>query len=211
MRTDTAQHEKMVELLRSRGVEDARVLDVMGSVPRERFVLDECENEAYADRALTIECGQTISQPFMVAAMSASMRLSGNEKVLEIGTGSGYQTAVLAELADYVVSVERHRILSEQAARRLEELRYDNVRLVVGDGSLGRADEAPFDRIMVTAAAQNCPQALFDQLVEGGVIVIPVGDRYSQTLEAVRKVDGRREREAILGCRFVPLIGEQGW
>ncbi len=211
MKTDTAQREKMIELLRSRGVEDPQVLDVMGSVPRERFVLDECENAAYADRAMTIECGQTISQPFMVAVMTAAMRLSGKEKVLEIGTGSGYQTAVLAELADYVVSVERHRMLSEQAARRLKELRYDNLRLVVGDGSLGRADEAPFDRIMVTAAAQNCPQALFEQLVEGGIIVIPVGDRYSQTLEAVRKVDGQPQREAILECRFVPLIGEQGW
>ncbi|MBN2291573.1 MAG: protein-L-isoaspartate(D-aspartate) O-methyltransferase [Pirellulales bacterium] len=211
METDKSQRQKLVEQLRSRGIENPRVLAAMGSVPREKFVMEENEYEAYADCALPIDCGQTISQPFMVAVMTAAMELSGNEKVLEIGTGSGYQTAVLAELADYVVSIERHRFLSEKAAKRLDKMHYDNVRLLVGDGSMGRPDEAPFDRIMVTAASQECPPALFDQLVEGGIIVIPVGGRYSQTLEAVHKIEGQARREPILECRFVPLIGEQGW
>lgn len=211
MKIDMTQRLKFVEQLRSRGIEDPRVLVAMGNVARERFVLPEYKTESYDDHALPIDCRQTISQPYMVAVMTAAMELSGNEKVLEVGTGSGYQTAILAELADYVVSVERHRFLSEKAAGLLDELHYDNVRLVVGDGSMGWADEAPFDRIMVTAASKGCPPALFEQLVEGGIIVVPVGDRYSQTLEVVRKIDGRERREPVLECRFVPLIGKQGW
>ena len=211
MKINITERHKFVEQMRLRGIKDKRVLAALGKVPRERFVLQEYELEAYDDCALPIECGQTISQPYMVAIMTEAMELSGGEKVLEIGTGSGYQTAVLAELADHVISVERHQVLSDKAAAVLDELHYDNVTLVVGDGSLGRPSEAPFDRIIVTAASKDCPSALFEQLVEGGIIVVPVGGRYSQTLEAVRKIDGRPKRMSILECRFVPLIGEQGW
>ncbi len=211
MKIDMSERRKFVEQLRLRGIEDERVLEAMGNVPREKFVLEEFEIEAYDDRALPIDCEQTISQPYMVAIMTAAMELSGSEKVLEIGTGSGYQTAILAELADHVISVERHRFLSDAAGGRLHELHYDNVTLVLGDGSLGRPDEAPFDRIMVTAASKDCPPALFEQLVEGGIIVVPVGGRWSQTLETVQKIDGRPQRTPILECRFVPLIGKQGW
>ena len=205
------QRQILVEELRLRGFDDRRVLEAMGRVPRERFVLDEYFAEAYADTALPIDCGQTISQPYMVAVMTAAMELFGQEKVLEIGTGSGYQTAVLAELAGHVFSVERHAELSRQAAARLGDLGYGNVSFEVGDGSLGLPAEAPFDRIMVAAASRDCPPALFEQLAEGGIIVIPVGRRDEQTLETVRKADGRPQIKSILGCRFVPLIGSQGW
>ncbi len=205
------QRRQLVEELRLRGIEDRRVLAAMGRVPRERFVLDEYLDEAYADSALPIECGQTISQPYMVAVMTVAMQLCGREKVLEIGTGSGYQTAILAELAAWVVSVERHEELSRLAAVRLRDLGYHNVTLAVGDGSLGRAEDAPFDRIMVTAACNQCPPALFEQLSEGGIIVVPVGERSSQILEIIRKIDGRPQTASTVGCRFVPLIGSQGW
>lgn len=205
------ERRQFVEELRLRGIADRRVLAAMGLVPRERFVLDEYLDEAYADNALPIECGQTISQPYMVAIMTAALELAGQEKVLEIGTGSGYQTAILAELAAWVVSVERHAELSRRAAERLGELGYKNVTLAVGDGTLGRPDDAPFDRILVTAACNRCPPALFAQLAEGGLIVVPVGDRSSQILEIIRKVDGRPRVEDSVGCRFVPLIGTQGW
>ena len=211
METDTTERRMFVEQMRLRGIKNERVLKALGSVPRERFVLEKYEIEAYDDCALPIDCGQTISQPFMVAIMTEAMDLSGREKVLEVGTGSGYQTAVLAELAQRVISVERHRFLSDKAAKLLAELHYDNVTLLVGDGSLGCPSEAPFDRIMVTAASKDCPPALFEQLAEGGIIVVPVGGRYSQTLEAVHKIDGLPKRTPILECRFVPLIGKQGW
>ena len=205
------QRQKFVEDLEFRGIDDRRVLDAMGRVPREEFVLADCRDEAYADCALPIDCGQTISQPYMVAVMTAAMELSGGEKVLEIGTGSGYQTAVLAELAGRVVSIERHAELSRQAAERLERLGYGNVTLRVGDGTLGCTEESPFERIMVTAASEKCPPALFEQLAEGGLIVIPIGDRVEQVLETVRKINGSPQSERTLGCRFVPLIGSQGW
>jgi protein-L-isoaspartate(D-aspartate) O-methyltransferase len=197
--------------LSGRGITAERVLAAMGKVPRERFVPPESLGEAYADRALSIDCGQTISQPYMVALMTEALELLGTEKVLEIGTGSGYQTAVLAELAAEVVSIERHALLSQQAAKILQELGYRNVRLFVGDGSLGRPDLAPFDRIMVTAMAAQCPPALFDQLREGGLIIIPIGGHEHQVLQAIRKVSGEAKTFLLTGCRFVPLIGEQGW
>ena len=197
--------------LSGRGITAERVLAAMGKVPRERFVPPESLIEAYADRALSIDCGQTISQPYMVALMTEAMELSGTERVLEIGTGSGYQTAILAELAAEVVSIERHALLSQQAAKILQELGYRNVRLFVGDGSLGRPDQAPYDRIMVTAMAAQCPRALFDQLREGGLIIIPIGGHEHQVLHAIRKVSGAAKTTLLTGCRFVPLIGEQGW
>jgi protein-L-isoaspartate(D-aspartate) O-methyltransferase len=143
--------------------------------------------------------------------MTEALKLSGNEKVLEIGTGSGYQTAILAELAAEVVSVERHALLSRQAANILHDLGYQNVQLFVGDGSLGRPDRAPYDRIIVTAMAAKCPPALFEQLADGGIIVIPVGDYGQQVLQAITITSGIQNTSFLTGCRFVPLIGSQGW
>jgi protein-L-isoaspartate(D-aspartate) O-methyltransferase len=197
----------VADQLARRGIGEPRVLAAMLRVPRERFVDPGQEDQAYEDRALSIECDQTISQPYIVGLMTQALELRGDERVLEIGTGSGYQTAILAELAARVVSVERHSELSQRAAVVLAELGYENVRLVVGDGSKGWPEEAPYDRIIVTAAASMVPEAHFAQLREGGIIVIPTGDRENQTLVAVRKVEGRQQSTALSGCRFVPLVG----
>lgn len=197
--------------LRRRGIHDPAVLSALERVPRECFVPAELRSESYADRALSIDCGQTISQPYMVAVMSQTLELSGVEKVLEIGTGSGYQTAVLAELAGEVFTIERHRPLSEQAAARLEELGYRNVQFLAGDGTLGWPEQAPFDRILITAAAADCPPALLSQLGEGGLLVAPLGNQQAQTLRALRKVGGEVRAIELAPCRFVPLIGAQGW
>jgi protein-L-isoaspartate(D-aspartate) O-methyltransferase len=204
----TARDRMVVEQLADRGITLSAVLSAMGRVPRERFVPLEFLAETYADRALPIDCQQTISQPYIVALMTQALELSGHESVLEIGTGSGYQTAVLAELAAKVVSVERHAELSKQAARILETLGYKNVALVVADGTLGWPPEAPYDRIIVTAAAAKLPEPLFAQLREGGVLVIPVGTAESQALVAIHKVAGQPEVAELSGCRFVPLVGE---
>jgi protein-L-isoaspartate(D-aspartate) O-methyltransferase len=206
------QKEQMVRSqLRGRRILDRRVLDAMARVPRERFVPEDQRSEAYADKALPIGWGQTISQPYIVALMTEALELTGGQKVLEVGTGSGYQTAILAELAGQVFSVERCPELSAQAEAVLAELGYANATLKVGDGSLGWPDAAPFDRIIVTAAAAECPSALFDQLQEGGILVIPVGRQDYQTLQAIRKIDSRPERTDLAPCRFVPLLGAQGW
>jgi protein-L-isoaspartate(D-aspartate) O-methyltransferase len=173
--------------------------------------LAECREQAYADRALPIDCGQTISQPFMVALMTQVLELSGDELVLEVGTGSGYQTAILAELAREVISMERHAELTRQAGTVLASLGYTNVTLLTGDGTLGWPPRAPYDRIMVTATAAQCPPPLFAQLAEGGILVIPLGDRSYQTLQAIRKVEGEPQAANISGCRFVPLVGSAGW
>ena len=194
--------------LADRGIIDQRVLSAMASIPREQFVERGHEEEAYEDRALAIECEQTISQPYIVGLMTQALELRGDENVLEIGTGSGYQTAILAELAAHVVSIERHAQLSRQAGVLLSDLGYENVRLVVGEGGQGWSDEAPYDRIIVTAAASQVPEALWQQLREGGILVIPIGDREGQTLEAIRKVRGEQQTTALSGCRFVPLVGE---
>jgi protein-L-isoaspartate(D-aspartate) O-methyltransferase len=199
---------KMVrEQLYRRGIGSRRVLAAIYRVPRERFVPGEYRGEAYADRALPIACGQTISQPYRVALMTRALDLHGTEHVLEIGTGSGYQTAVLARLARSVVSVERFDVLSRQAAAILDELGHANVKLVVGDGTEGWPEDAPYDRIIVTAAATKCPPALFEQLREGGNIVLPIGDANEQELQRIRKVNGEPEATILTGCRFVPLIG----
>ncbi len=207
-----APRETMVRTqLARRGIRDKGVLATMGKISRDRFVGKRNLPQAYADSALPIECGQTISQPYMVALMTEAMELSGAEKVLEVGTGSGYQTVILAELSREVVSIERHQQLTTAAGNMLDELDYDNVTLVVGDGTLGWPDRAPYDRIMVTAAAQECPQAVFEQLVEGGVIVIPIGGREHQVLQSIRKLEGKSQVAELTACRFVPLVGEQGW
>ena len=197
--------------LRGRGIHDPCVLEAMAAVPREAFLPPELQDEAYADRALPIACDQTISQPYIVALMTQALELSGTETVLEIGTGSGYQTAILANLAARVVSLERHAALSATARRRLAALGYQNVELVIGDGTLGWPPRAPYGRIIVTAAAADYPPALIEQLADGGLLVIPVGGAEHQVLQAVRKRDGRLATAALSPCRFVPLIGAAGW
>jgi protein-L-isoaspartate(D-aspartate) O-methyltransferase len=192
--------------LRSRGITDERVLTAIERVPRELFVPAELAAEAYSDNALPIDCQQTISQPIIVAMMTQALQLAGRERVLEIGTGSGYQTAILAELAAVVFSVERHADLSRHASERLRQLGYRNVELCVGDGALGWPDHAPFDRIIVTAGAERCPPPLWEQLAEGGVLVGPFGPHWEQALYEIHKVGGRPESRFLTACRFVPLV-----
>lgn len=201
--------EKMVRTqLRRRGIHDRGVLAAMGRVPRERFMRIEPPEEAYADRAWGIDCGQTISQPYMVALMTEALELSGGERVLEIGTGSGYQTAVLAELAGRVISLERHEPLSLEAAAALCELGYGNVQLVVADGTQGWPAEAPYDRILVAAAAERAPAALLAQLAEGGLLVMPIGPPGDQLLKRFRKTQDSIQSMDLTSCRFVPLVGD---
>lgn len=201
----------IVRQLRRRGVRDARVLDAFARVPRPRFVPPETRDQALDDRAVTIGCDQTISQPFIVAVMTVELALTGSERVLEVGTGSGYQTAILARLAREVYTVERHATLSLRARGVLDGLGVDNVRYRVGDGTLGWPEAAPFDRALITAAAPRVPRPIFDQLAEGGLLVLPLGDEESQRLTVVRKRDGRPAVHEGLACRFVPLIGREGW
>ncbi len=199
----------------SRGVHDARVLAAMRAVPRHLFVPDAVRRDAYDDRPLPIGEGQTISQPYIVAAMTATLAPLATDRVLEIGTGSGYQSAILASLARSVVTIERHAGLAARAAETLAALGFSNVRVVVGDGSNGYPAEAPYERILVTAGAPAVPEALKDQLADGGRLVIPVGPEGFQQL---MRVDRRGEREGPVftaqegeGCVFVPLIGRHGW
>jgi protein-L-isoaspartate(D-aspartate) O-methyltransferase len=195
----------------ARGVEDGRVLDAMARVPRHLFIGEAQRPGAYDDMAMAIEQGQTISQPFIVASMTELLRLEGDERVLEIGTGSGYQTAILAELAREVFTVERHGNLSARAQNVLRLLNYENIRFTVGDGTLGWQEKAPFDRILVTAAMPAIPEAYREQLKEGGVIVAPVGDRLSQVLARAFKRNGELVMEDHIPCVFVPLVGEYGF
>jgi len=208
----TAAREEMVRLqLEERGIRDRRVIDVMAKVPRHRFVDAALWSRAYDDHALPIGAGQTISQPFMVALMTEALALSGGEKILEIGTGSGYQTAVLAEFTPRLFSIERSPELARAASRVLAELGYSNVILKTADGTLGWREHAPFDRILVTAGAPGLPEPLFEQLAEGGRIVIPVGDREVQKLEVVTKLGGQPKVSSLVDCAFVPLLGAEGW
>ncbi|MDX6397475.1 MAG: protein-L-isoaspartate(D-aspartate) O-methyltransferase [Gaiellaceae bacterium] len=202
---------ELAGLLSRRGIADERVLDAMARVPRELFVREQLRSRAYADRALPIGHGQTISQPFMVATICAALRLDGRERVLDVGTGSGYQAAVLAELADEVVTVERVPELAEQARETLERAGYGRVDVRVGDGTLGVPDRAPYDAIAVGAAAPEVPGALYDQLAPGGRIAVPVGSLHDQWLEVVAKGPGGPSVERSVPCRFVPLIGSEGF
>ena len=197
--------------LRWRGITDRRVLEGMGELPREQFVPPEYQSDAYEDRPLPIGCDQTISQPYMVALMTQALHLAGGEVVLEIGTGSGYQTAVLAGLAQYVYSVEKYPELAFRAQRTLRALNIANVEITVGDGSLGWAERAPFDAIMVTAAAPLMPQPLIEQLKPEGRIVIPIGSQYDQELEFWERAGGTWRIRRLAPVRFVPLVGEAGW
>jgi protein-L-isoaspartate(D-aspartate) O-methyltransferase len=204
--------ERMVERqLRRRGIEDERVLAAMGRVPRELFVLPEQRGAAYGDNALPIGHGQTISQPYMVARICSELQLEGGERVLDVGAGSGYQAAVLAELAAEVTSVEVIPELAEQARANLAAAGYAQVEVIAGDGALGLPEHAPFDAIAVAAAAPEPPPALYEQLAEGGRLVVPVGGRSEQRLLVVEKrPGGPRIRESV-PCRFVPLVGEHGF
>jgi protein-L-isoaspartate(D-aspartate) O-methyltransferase len=202
----------MVETqLRQRGIRDERVLSAMSRVPRHEFVSEPYQSRAYDDSPLPIGEGQTISQPYIVALMLELLALEPSKTVLEIGTGSGYQTALLAELSQHVYSVERHAALAIEAENILKRLGYQNLTLLVADGSKGLPSHAPFDAIIVAAAAPELPQALFEQLKEGGRMVIPVGPADAQALQVVTKEHGRPVIVEETGCRFVPLIGEQGY
>lgn len=208
---EDARQQMLRDQLERRGIRDPQVLAAMGRVPRERFVAQRMASLVYADRALPIDCGQTISQPYIVALMTQALECSADQTVLEIGTGSGYQTAVLAELVREVISIERYRELSKQAAAVLTELGCRNVTLAVGDGTLGWPGRAPYDRIIVTAGAAQCPPALFDQLVERGILVIPMGGQEYQHLKTIRKIKGAPQTQTLSPCRFVPLVGATGW
>jgi len=197
--------------LLSRGVRDQEVLRALGRVPRHLFVEEALRARAYGDGALPIGYDQTISQPFMVATMTEALQLQGGEKVLEIGTGSGYQTSVLAEIAERVFSVERIAPLYRRARALLDHLGYHNVVLRQGDGTLGWRDHAPYDAIVVTAGAPHVPQALRDQLALGGRLVIPVGDRRQQNLLRITRGESDDRSEMLGGCVFVDLVGSDGW
>jgi protein-L-isoaspartate(D-aspartate) O-methyltransferase len=207
-----AARRKMVQTqIEYRGVGDRRVLKAMRIIPRHTFVPKELQAEAYQDNPLPIGHGQTISQPYMVGLMSSLLELRGSEKILEIGTGSGYQAAILSTLAAEVHSVEHIPQLAEQARGRLAALHMDNVMIHVGDGSLGWPDAAPYDGILVTAGAPVLPEALPEQLKDGGRLVIPVGERWRQVLQVWTKGAAGLEKEEVLPVAFVPLKGAQGW
>ena len=208
-----AAAEKMVhDQLESRGIRSRAVLDAMRSVPRHRFVPDLPIEQAYSDRALPTSAGQTISQPFMVARMTELLSAQPGMKVLEIGTGSGYQTAILAHLGLEMVSIERNRDLLERARTILSELcPLAPIQLILADGTLGYPDEAPYDRILVTAAAPRIPKAYESQLADPGRIVIPLGDRHTQTLTVIDRHADQFTADDDVACRFVPLVGEDAW
>jgi len=203
---------RMVDVqLQARGMTDTRVLAAFRKVPRHLFVPVEYRQEAYADHPLPIGGGQTISQPYIVALMVSQLRLNGHERVLEIGSGSGYQTAILAELALEVFSVERLPELVVGVNERLSALGYHNVHTVPANGSVGWPEHAPYDAILVSAAAPDVPEPLIEQLGAGGRMVLPVGSRHAQMLVKVEKHHGKLIRSELAGCVFVPLVGEFGW
>jgi protein-L-isoaspartate(D-aspartate) O-methyltransferase len=203
---------KMVEeQIVSRGIKDAKLIAAVKKIPRHLFVEEALQNQAYSDHPLPIGEKQTISQPYMVALITEALLLSGKEKVLEIGTGSGYQTAILAELSEKVFSIERIRSLAIRARKLLYELGYFNVEIKIFDGTFGWMEESPFDAIIVTAGSPDIPQPLIDQLAMGGRLVIPVGDAFVQDLFRVTKAEEGIKKEDLGGCRFVKLIGKYGW
>ena len=199
------------EQIISRGIKDDKLITAMKKIPRHLFVEEALQSQAYSDHPLPIGEKQTISQPYMVALMTEALLLTGKERVLEIGTGSGYQTAILAELSERVFSVERIRSLAIRARKLLYELSYFNVEIKIFDGTFGWIQESPFDAIMVTAGSPDIPQPLIDQLSIGGRLVIPVGDALVQDLFRVTKTEEGVKKEDLGGCRFVKLIGKYGW
>ena len=208
----TARRQAMVAVqLQGRGIADQRLLDAMGRVPRHEFVAPQHHPDAYGDHPLPIAEGQTISQPYMVALTLEALELAPTDRVLEVGTGSGYEAALLAELAAQVYTIERHPALFERARDTLKRLGYANITGVLGDGSKGLAQFAPFNAIAVSAAAPRIPAALAEQLAEGGRLAVPVGSVQLQELQLVRKRGGQLVTTIVEMCRFVPLIGEQGF
>lgn len=211
MERETERLQMICEQLQRRNIRDERVLHAMAAVPRHRFVPHEFDEQAYADNALPIAEQQTISQPYIVALTAAALTLRGDERVLEIGTGSGYAAAVLAQLARDVWTIERIRLLAITAAQRLRDLQYRNVHVGIGDGTRGWPEHAPYDAIAVAAAGPQVPQSLLDQLAIGGRLVIPVGSREDQQMvRIVRTPQGFRD-ESLGSVRFVPLVGDEGW
>lgn len=206
------QRRRMIEAqIRARGVCDQAVLAAMMDVPREIFIPESLHGDAYADRALPIGLGQTISQPYIVAFMTESLDVAATNKVLEVGTGTGYQTAILARLSESIWTVERIEALHRQAVEKFNRLGLTNIHAIVGDGSTGWPEQAPFDRIVVTAAAPSVPQALLDQLVDGGILVAPIGGEKQQTLVRVVRRGAKVDETPLLACRFVKLLGTGGW
>jgi protein-L-isoaspartate(D-aspartate) O-methyltransferase len=204
--------ERMVqEQIVARGIDDVRVIAALRKIPRHLFVDPGIVNRAYHDSALPIGEKQTLSQPFMAAHMTAALRLTGSEKALEIGTGSGYQTALLAELCFNVFSVEKLRTLSRKARKLLDHLGYQNIALHVGDGTIGWSEHAPYDAILVAAAAPSAPKPLLEQLAPAGRLVIPVGDEQAQTLLRVTRTGSGFKEEQLGECKFVKLLGKYGW
>jgi len=208
---DELRHRMVEAQLRQRGIQDERVLAAMARVPRDEFVGEPYRTQAYDDNPLPIGEGQTISQPYIVALMLQLLALAPEHRVLEVGTGSGYQAVLLAELARQVYTIERHAALAHCAQETLRRLGYTNVTVEIGDGSAGLSSYAPFDRIIVAAAAPEIPRALFDQLQEGGRLIVPVGPPDAQRLQLVMKDQGSPVLAEQIGCRFVPLVGEQGY
>jgi protein-L-isoaspartate(D-aspartate) O-methyltransferase len=206
-----ARSKMVEEQILSRGIKDPRVIAAMKKVPRHVFVEEALQGQAYNDHPLPIGEKQTISQPYMVAIMTEALQLKEKDKVLEIGAGSGYQTAILAELAEKVFSIERIRSLAIRARQLLYELGYYNIEIKIFDGTYGWVEEAPFDAIIVTAGAPEIPQSFLDQLAMGGRLVIPIGDAYIQDLIRVTKTEEGIKKEDLGGCRFVKLIGRYGW
>lgn len=194
-----------------RGIKDERVLNAMKKVSRHLFVDESLHFMAYEDMALPIGEGQTISQPYMVAIMTELLELKGNEKALEVGTGSGYQAAILAELAKEIYTIERFAALAKRAEERFNSLGYNNIHIRVGDGTIGWSEEAPFDRVIITAGTPKIPDPLIEQLSDGGIIIAPVGERFSQQLLKVKKLKDELLEQYHTPCVFVPLIGAYGW
>jgi len=208
---EKAREEMIRYQIKGRGIKDKRVLWAMSMVPREKFVLKENEKEAYLDCPLPLGMGQTISQPYMVALMTQCLSLEGSECILEVGTGSGYQAAILSKLAKMVYTVERLKNLADRAEKIFKELEIKNVKVVGGDGTNGLKEYSPYDGIIVTAGAPEIPQSLISQLKERGRIVIPVGNSFSQDLLLGKKEKGKLKIQNYGGCIFVPLLGKYGW